>query len=266
MFGSSSKRLALAFLLFLASVTVSYGQSQLEGDWQGVLKSGGGVLHLAWHVRVAPDGAVSSTFDNVDDQVLGIRAKSIELKGTALTLTVDDTVKQGDEPTHVAGTLMGRLSADGTALNGTWEQSAPEVETDQIELTRATATRPDVQAPGRPAAQPGIAGDWTGKLSAGGAELTLVLHIVAGKDGALSATLDSVDQGANGIPVTSITLSGSHLSLRVDSIRGTYEGTVNQDVSGIEGTWSQGMPLPLNFKRGVPAKPAPKPAPPADAD
>ncbi len=45
-----------------------------------------------------------------------------------------------------------------------------------------------------------VTGDWQGSLSAGGAELRLVLHITKGADGALKATLDSVDQGANGIP------------------------------------------------------------------
>ncbi|MGD1078140.1 MAG: hypothetical protein ABR881_07455 [Candidatus Sulfotelmatobacter sp.] len=40
-----------------------------------------------------------------------------------------------------------------------------------------------------------IAGDWQGTLSAGGAELRLVLHITKAADGSLKATLDSVDQG-----------------------------------------------------------------------
>ncbi len=51
-----------------------------------------------------------------------------------------------------------------------------------------------------------IAGDWQGTLKAGPAELRLVLHIAKNADGSFKATLDSVDQGANGIPVTSISL------------------------------------------------------------
>jgi hypothetical protein len=51
-----------------------------------------------------------------------------------------------------------------------------------------------------------ITGDWQGTLSAGGAELHLVLHVTKGSDGTLHATLDSLDQGANGIPVSSIVL------------------------------------------------------------
>ncbi|MGP8176278.1 MAG: hypothetical protein ACLP7O_17270, partial [Terracidiphilus sp.] len=51
-------------------------------------------------------------------------------------------------------------------------------------------------------AQAQIAGDWQGTLITPGPQLHLVLHIAAAKDGSLTATLDSVDQGANGIPVT----------------------------------------------------------------
>ena len=96
-----------------------------------------------------------------------------------------------------------------------------------------------------------IAGDWKGALSAGASELHLVLHIAKAADGSLKATLDSVDQGANGIPVSSITLKDSKLNLGVEAVHGTYEGKVAEDGKTISGTWSQGTPLPLNFKRVV---------------
>ena len=114
-------------------------------------------------------------------------------------------------------------------------------------------------------AQAQLAGDWQGTLRAGGVELRLVLHISAGKDGALTATLDSIDQGALGIPVSSISLKGSAFSMTVDAVHGTYEGTVNKDAGEIEGTWSQGQPLPLNFKRAAPQATV-KPAAPSDID
>jgi fermentation-respiration switch protein FrsA (DUF1100 family) len=116
-------------------------------------------------------------------------------------------------------------------------------------------------------AQAQIAGDWLGTLSAGGAQLRLVLHITAAKDGSLTATLDSVDQGANGIPVSSIDLRETQLTLGVPAVGGTYTGTVNKDATEIDGTWSQGKPLELNFKRAsAQAAVAPKPAPPSEID
>jgi hypothetical protein len=111
---------------------------------------------------------------------------------------------------------------------------------------------------------------WQGKLTAGGEELRLVLHITAGKDGTLTATLDSVDQNASDIPVSAISLTDAKLSMTVDAVHGTYAGTVNKDATEIDGTWSQGTPLDLNFKRvtatEAAAQPAPKPAAPTDID
>ena len=112
-----------------------------------------------------------------------------------------------------------------------------------------------------------IAGDWQGTLNTGMGELRLVLHISKAADGNLTATLDSVDQGANGIPVKSATLKVSKLKLDVEAVQGTYEGTVAADGKSISGTWSQGKSLPLEFKRSTtPIKTEHKPAKPSDID
>src|SRR5437879_13235546 len=95
-----------------------------------------------------------------------------------------------------------------------------------------------------------ITGDWNGTLKPGGAELRLVLHITRNADGSLKATLDSIDQGANGIPVNAVTLNDSKLNLKVDAVNGTYDGNVNAEASEIADTWTQGQPLELNFRPG----------------
>jgi hypothetical protein len=119
---------------------------------------------------------------------------------------------------------------------------------------------------GVPAQAQDISGDWQGTLSAGGAELRLVLHLTKSADGSFTATLDSVDQGTNGIPVNSVSLNDSKLSLGIDAVHGTYEGEVAADGKSISGTWSQGAALPLEFKRAVPVKTEHKPAKPSDID
>ena len=112
-----------------------------------------------------------------------------------------------------------------------------------------------------------VVGDWQGTLKAGGAELRLALHITKGDGGELKATMDSVDQGANGIPASAITLKGSQLNFTVEAWHGTYEGKVNAAGTEIDGTWSQGQPLPLLFERATsPAKTTHKPAKPSDID
>jgi uncharacterized protein len=94
-----------------------------------------------------------------------------------------------------------------------------------------------------------IVGDWQGTLHAGPQDLRLILHITQSDDGALHATMDSVDQGANGIPVSSITFKDSKLSFTSDAVHGSYEGTADKDLNTIKGTWTQSTPLPLDFER-----------------
>jgi hypothetical protein len=100
-----------------------------------------------------------------------------------------------------------------------------------------------------------LTGDWQGTLSAGGANLRLVLHVSKAADGSLKANLDSVDQGVN-IPVNSVTFKDSRVSLSLEMIHGSYEGKISTDGNVISGTWTQGQPFPLDFKRPAPAKPS----------
>jgi len=117
-------------------------------------------------------------------------------------------------------------------------------------------------------AQPRVAGDWQGMLTAQGAQQHVVLHIAADKDGSLTATLDMVEMHVNGIPASAVSLNGSKLALTIAAAHGTYEGTVNQDATEIAGRWSDTQSFELNFKRapapsaagpsGHPAAPLPK--------
>jgi hypothetical protein len=97
-----------------------------------------------------------------------------------------------------------------------------------------------------------IDGDWQGTLKAGDAELRLVLHITKGEKGELKATLDSLDQNALGMPISSITLSNSTLKFEMPDIGGSYEGKLNAAGSSVTGIWTQGgSSLPLEFARAA---------------
>jgi hypothetical protein len=73
-------------------------------------------------------------------------------------------------------------------------------------------------------AQEEIAGDWNGLLKVQGMQLRLVFHIIPSDTG-YSATMDSPDQGARGIPVTSVTYQDSRLELKVAALGINFRGT-----------------------------------------
>ena len=112
-----------------------------------------------------------------------------------------------------------------------------------LSLAVAVAATQEQTAPVKPE------GDWRGTLDAGAAKLDLILHIVR-KDGTLTATLDSPDQGATGLAVESITVSGKSLRFEMKSLGAEYEGVFSSHGSQIEGEFrQQGQKLPLTFKR-----------------
>lgn len=100
------------------------------------------------------------------------------------------------------------------------------------------------------AAKPAVVGNWNGALDEGGGNiLHLVVHITQAQDGSLTGTLDSLDQNANGIKITTITYKESALHFEVAQVGGTYEGKMKGN-SEIDGTWSQGGgSLTLNLTR-----------------
>ena len=100
-----------------------------------------------------------------------------------------------------------------------------------------------------------IAGDWQGTLKAGNQELRVVVAIDKSAEGNWNGTFGSIDQSpdwAARTPIDTITLQGSNLKFAIAGLRGSYEGKLSADGASVEGTWSQGRPLPLEFRRATP--------------
>ncbi len=93
-----------------------------------------------------------------------------------------------------------------------------------------------------------ITGQWNGILNVQGTQLRLVFNI-SQIDNAYSSTMDSPDQGAKGIPVTSTSYENSILILEISNAGIQYEGTLD-DKNVFVGTFKQaGQSFPLNLTR-----------------
>lgn len=92
-----------------------------------------------------------------------------------------------------------------------------------------------------------ITGQWNGVLKVSSIQLRIVFHITK-TDKGYNSTMDSPDQGANGIPVTSTTFENSILNLKVSNAGIEYEGEFKND--SIAGIFKQrGQSFALNLKR-----------------
>lgn len=98
-----------------------------------------------------------------------------------------------------------------------------------------------------------ITGSWNGLLKVQGMQLRLVFNI-SQSDTGLSATMDSPDQGAKGIPVTTVSFENKTLKLGIASARIEYEGVLGQD-NIIAGNFMQaGQSFPLDLTKEIVAK------------
>jgi serine-type D-Ala-D-Ala carboxypeptidase/endopeptidase len=107
------------------------------------------------------------------------------------------------------------------------------------------------------AAQPAkTGGEYSGVLG----PLHVKLHLKISASGTVEGTLDSVDQGAMGLPCANIRLKEKMLSFEVPSVGGYWHGTVSDDGATLNGSWSQGAEMPLVFRRDEPFAAAEKPS------
>jgi len=94
-----------------------------------------------------------------------------------------------------------------------------------------------------------ISGKWNGILNVQGTQLRLVFNITRADNG-YSSTMDSPDQGATGIPVTSTSYENSILKLEISTAGIQYEGTLDKE-NVFVGTFKQaGQSFPLNLTKG----------------
>jgi len=92
-----------------------------------------------------------------------------------------------------------------------------------------------------------ITGEWDGVLNVQNKSLRMVFHI-SKTDAGYRATMDSPDQGANGIQMSHVTFEDSVLTVELRIAQMKYTGTLDKNT--LTGTFSQaGQSMPLNFTK-----------------
>jgi uncharacterized protein (TIGR03435 family) len=109
-----------------------------------------------------------------------------------------------------------------------------------------------------------LTGTWQGTLKTPAAALRIVFKFTRAADGQLTGQLFSIDQSSPAIPMNGITVQGSQIRWAVPAVNASYEGTFATGGNGINGTFTQGGPLPLDLVRATAetAWAIPEPPPP----
>lgn len=247
---------AVVLLLCIAAGVVTWqftrnhrSAPDLQGFWEGSLDVKQNMtLRLVLKVDKSADGGYTATLDSIDQGAKDVPVGTVTLSNTTVSFFL----------ASLQGGYEGTLNARATEMSGEWKQGGAN-----LPLTFKRTKNPSTIAAPLPSAayarrqDSPLQGAWKGTINAGGVPLRIVVKISEASPGKFTGTMDSTDQGARNIPLSTIEFSKPTARFDIASIDGHYEGTLKDDGSEIEGTWTQvGKDFPLLLKRADPAEDA----------
>jgi hypothetical protein len=241
------RRIALFTIPLLLLPAAMLAAANPSGLWEGAIKTPNADLGVV--VNVHQDGDKwAAEIDIPMQNVSALPLADFKVEGGGISFGLPGP---GD-PRY-----SGKLAADGKTISGNFTQGGESM---ALELKWKSEPRAVVKAPANSGDVQVLEGVWEGALDANGTQLRLRFNFVKNADGSITGTIDSLDQGANGIPITTIARTGDSIKMEVPAVTGSYEGTLSKDASAITGTWSQGggtLPLKVERKKAeVTRKPA----------
>ncbi|GAC1639353.1 MAG: hypothetical protein NVS9B14_20480 [Candidatus Acidiferrum sp.] len=217
-----------------SSATTAARPSSVDGEWEGTLRVGESELRLVLHLSGEKAGAIAAKLDSPEQGVYGMEVSSIGKEQDVLRF----------ELAAVGGSFEGKIGADGKTISGNWKQGGAVL---PLVFHRQSASA----AGRRPAnAVSPLEGTWQGAFQNKNMRFRLQLHISHDEQKELTGTLDSLDQGANGVPMTKLSETNGAVHFEIAMVGGVYEGTLNAARNSMTGKWTQSQDsVALEFKR-----------------
>lgn len=220
-------RYCIPVLFLSAAILAAQSKPAPAGHWEGSIKVPTGELKVVVDIDRDAKGNWVGDIDVPEQGVKDLPLGDVTVSAEAISFSM--TAGPGNPK------FNGKLSSEGTILAGDFSQGGGTVPFSLKRTGDAKVSLP----PASPTLPDKFVGTWEGKLEAPGASMRIVFHL-ANKGGTAVGTIDSPDQGASGIPISLITVTGKALQVGVQIIAGEYKGNLGEDGKTITGTWSQG--------------------------
>jgi len=224
--------------LLLLAPAAALAATNPAGVWEGTLKTPNGDIGFVFNLHRDGD-KWAAELDVPMQGVSGLPLANVKVDGAAISFPMPGA---GDP--HYEG----KLSEDGKSISGNLNAGGQAM---PIDLKWKSEPRAVEKAPSVSTGDVQVLeGVWEGVLDANGTQIHVRFNFTKNADGSISATFDSVDQGVNGVPVSSIARTGDTMKMDLKTVSISYEGTLNKDASAMTGSFSQGgANLPLNLQR-----------------
>lgn len=228
----------LILLLLALAAASAQPTSAPSGHWEGAIRLPGRQLVITVDLAKTGQGEWIGSADSPGQNLSGVPLANIAVAGQSVAFGLAGVPEK---------TLFhGLLSPDNKTISGGFAQGGS---TYPFELKRTRDAV--VQVPPKSSRITNeLEGFWAGALDVAGKKLRLVLKLSNSSSGTATGTLDSLDQSARGLPLTTIVQNGLEIKFDVRIIGASYTGALSADAATIVGEWTQReTKLPLTFKR-----------------
>lgn len=195
----------------------------LEGEWSGVLQVGETELHLVLHLSKDPQGAWQAKLDSLNQAVYGMETSKVAYQEGALRFEI----------ASVGAKFDGKLQPDHRSIRGVWEQGGMGLPLKFEKRAAGSEARAAANAASK------AEGTWQGAIEVANMRMRLQLHISHDEKGHLLASVDSLDQGIQGIPATQVSEKDGELNFEMNTFQAEYHGSLSANKNEITGTWTQ---------------------------
>jgi hypothetical protein len=211
----------------------------LLGEWVGKLNAPGATnLAIVFRFETTKDGKFAAFMDVPDQNARNLALNDVTLEDNQVSLKF---AAAGIE-------YVGKLS--GNSINGTFKQGGAEF---PLNLTKGKYAAPTFDLPAEDMQK--LLGQWVGKWKESeDTTYTVVFKFEKTKDGKLSATTNSPEQGSASLPLAELSFKDNQLKFRIPATGGDYTGKLND--TSISGTYSlRGKQYEINVTKGAKVEP-----------
>jgi pimeloyl-ACP methyl ester carboxylesterase len=206
----------------------------LEGDWSGTLQVGETELQLVLHLSQGAQGEWHAKLDSLNQAVYGMDASKVTRDEDTLTVEI----------ASVGAKFAGKLQPDRRTIRGVWEQGGAGLPL-KFEKRAAGASRSAAAN-----AVSKAEGTWQGAIEVTNMRMRLQMHVSHDDQGKLLASLDSLDQGIQGIPASRVAEKNGELTFAIPAFQAEYRGTLSVSNNELSGDWAQNDTIEkLDFRR-----------------
>jgi len=240
--------LPLVLAPYQKPVVTAAAAKSLAGSWNGPLQMSATMKQtVVFQFKQGAGGGFEGTL-NLPDQGATLNMSNIVLEDGDLTLKI----QQGQALFDFKGKLA------GDTITGKLKVPSPAAPPDGIPLTlkrgeykaAVVVLKLSAESFGK------LKGKWQGPMELSNAQtgakqnIVLILRFETTAKGEYVAFVDSPNQGANGLVVSEVTLTGDKLALKIPVIGGQFSGTLADKT--LTGDWEQpaaGFKQPLTLTR-----------------